>query len=183
MNKPKPSTFLGKTKLYSASMILFIGQADYVVYADTNEDLYIVMTTREEITRENRVIAFKLYNKPNTRSNLNNIKTEIDEKGRTIVQEDTVKLANHLTPQNFTLSIVNYEDHAKKYKIELHDTVQLMTNTHIEESNLTIMAGDTGTVVHIHKPNEVYEVEFSDKDRQTYAMLTLDHDSVLKCTN
>ena len=37
-----------------------------------------------------------------------------------------------------------------------------------------LRAGDTGTVVHIfHRPRTAYEVEFTDSDGRTVAMVTL----------
>jgi hypothetical protein len=42
-----------------------------------------------------------------------------------------------------------------------------------------LRAGETGTVVHVfHRPHTAYEVEFTDRDGRTLAMVTLTADQI-----
>lgn len=54
------------------------------------------------------------------------------------------------------------------------DTVVL---THDAPEN-SLKEGDVGVVVHIHKENEAFEVEFVDAKGETVAILTLDHEDI-----
>ena len=60
-------------------------------------------------------------------------------------------------------------------KIKLLDVVAL--NVSLPEYNLLV--GQVGTIVEILAPN-VYEVEFSDDNSQTYAMLSLHQDQLIR---
>lgn len=59
-------------------------------------------------------------------------------------------------------------------KIKLLDVVAL--NTSLPEHNLLV--GQVGTIVELLAP-DVYEVEFSDDDGQTYAMLPLHNSQII----
>ncbi len=60
-------------------------------------------------------------------------------------------------------------------KLKLLDVVAIKKD--LPDNNL--MAGQVGTIVEILAP-EVYEVDFSDDDGQTYAMLPLHSSQLLK---
>ena len=60
-------------------------------------------------------------------------------------------------------------------KINLLDIVAL--NVSLPEYNLLV--GQVGTIVELLAPN-VYEVEFSDDNGQTYAMLPLRYDQLIR---
>ena len=60
-------------------------------------------------------------------------------------------------------------------KIKLLDVVAL--NVSLPEHNLLV--GQVGTIVELLAP-DVYEVEFSDDNGQTYAMLPLRHDQLIR---
>lgn len=60
-------------------------------------------------------------------------------------------------------------------KIKLLDVVAL--NTSLPEHNLLV--GQVGTIVELLAP-DVYEVEFSDDDGQTYAMLPLHNRQIIR---
>lgn len=65
-----------------------------------------------------------------------------------------------------------------KQKIELLDTVALAQD--LPERNL--VQGEVGTVVELLAP-DVFEVEFSDDDGQTYAELALRNDQLIVLHN
>lgn len=65
-----------------------------------------------------------------------------------------------------------------KQKIELLDTVALARD--LPERNL--VQGEVGTVVELLAP-DVFEVEFSDDDGQTYAELALRNDQLIVLHN
>jgi len=54
-------------------------------------------------------------------------------------------------------------------KIKEHDCVVLTADLPAEK----LKAGDVGTVVHVHKRNEAYEVEFMTLDGHTVAVATV----------
>lgn len=61
--------------------------------------------------------------------------------------------------------------------IKLHDTVALNENITAKQfmTNKTIIIprGQVGTIVEIYPENRAFEVEFSDENGQTYALLSL----------
>ncbi|HAC65708.1 MAG TPA: DUF4926 domain-containing protein [Cyanothece sp. UBA12306] len=61
--------------------------------------------------------------------------------------------------------------------IKLHDTVALLedfeTNQFMTDNPIVLPKGQVGTVVEIYKNGEAYEVEFSDHNGQTYALVTI----------
>jgi hypothetical protein len=59
--------------------------------------------------------------------------------------------------------------------MELYEVVELTVN--LPDEGLT--AGAVGTIVHIYEqPNHAYEVEFSDDNGKTLAMLALQPDQI-----
>ncbi len=58
--------------------------------------------------------------------------------------------------------------------IKEHECV-VLTRDH---PSTRLVAGDVGTVVHIHKQGEAYEVEFATLTGETVAIVTLPRDSV-----
>lgn len=62
-------------------------------------------------------------------------------------------------------------------EIKIHDMVALLedieTCQFMTDKHLLLPKGQVGTVVEIYKNGEAYEVEFSDEDGQTYALVTL----------
>ncbi len=61
-----------------------------------------------------------------------------------------------------------------KNKIKLLDVVALMEDM----PKRGLVAGQVGTVVEVHEPG-VFEIEFCDKDGQTYAMLALREEQLI----
>ncbi len=55
-----------------------------------------------------------------------------------------------------------------------HDLVALRH----ESRDHGLVAGDVGTIVHIHGDGEAYEVEFASADGRTLAVMTLDDQEV-----
>lgn len=58
--------------------------------------------------------------------------------------------------------------------IREHDRVVLKTDLPAEQ----LTAGDVGTVVHIHRDRQAYEVEFVALDGETVAVVTLERSQV-----
>ncbi|MGK7960041.1 DUF4926 domain-containing protein [Crocosphaera sp.] len=67
--------------------------------------------------------------------------------------------------------------------IKLHDTVALLedikTYQFMTDNPIFLPKGQVGTVVEIYKNGEAYEVEFSDKNGQTYGLVTLKSEQVI----
>ncbi|WP_107666358.1 DUF4926 domain-containing protein [Cyanothece sp. BG0011] len=67
--------------------------------------------------------------------------------------------------------------------IKLHDTVALLedikTNQFMTDNPILLPKGQVGTVVEIYNKGEAYEVEFSDKNGQTYGLVTLNYKQVI----
>ena len=61
--------------------------------------------------------------------------------------------------------------------IKLHETVALLedfeTTQFMTDNPLVLPKGQVGTVVEIYKNGEAYEVEFSDRNGQAYALATI----------
>jgi hypothetical protein len=58
--------------------------------------------------------------------------------------------------------------------IKEHDRVVLTIDLTAEK----LAAGDVGTVVHVHRNGEAYEVEFVSLNGETVALVTLEHTQV-----
>lgn len=68
-------------------------------------------------------------------------------------------------------------------QIQLHDTVALVENTKTKRfmttQEIILRRGQVGTVVEEYKDGEAFEVEFSDDQGQTYALLTIKSDKLM----
>lgn len=62
-------------------------------------------------------------------------------------------------------------------KIKLHDTVALTenitTNQFMTDKKIVIPRGQVGTIVEVYPEEKAFEVEFSDSNGQTYALVSL----------
>lgn len=67
--------------------------------------------------------------------------------------------------------------------IKLHDTIALLedvkTCQFMTKYTIILPKGQVGTVVEIYKNGEAYEVEFSDNNGQTYALVTLTSEQLI----
>ncbi|MDJ0658392.1 MAG: DUF4926 domain-containing protein [Crocosphaera sp.] len=67
--------------------------------------------------------------------------------------------------------------------INLHDTVALLedikTYQFMTNNSIVLPKGQVGTVVEIYQNGEAYEVEFSDKNGQTYGLVTLKSEQII----
>ncbi|WP_017295144.1 DUF4926 domain-containing protein [Geminocystis herdmanii] len=62
-------------------------------------------------------------------------------------------------------------------KIKLHDTVALTENITMNQfmtdKKIVIPRGQVGTIVEVYSEEKAFEVEFSDSNGQTYALVSL----------
>lgn len=62
-------------------------------------------------------------------------------------------------------------------KIKLHDTITLTenitTNQFMTDKKIVIPRGQVGIIIEIYPEENAFEVEFSDSNGQTYALLSL----------
>ena len=67
--------------------------------------------------------------------------------------------------------------------IKLHDNVALLedikTSQFMTDNPIVLPKGQVGTVVEIYQNGEAYEVEFSDKNGQTYALVILKSEQII----
>lgn len=68
-------------------------------------------------------------------------------------------------------------------QIKLHDNVALTEDIETQEfmtdKKILLRRGQVGTVVEEYKNGEAFEVEFSDNNGQTYALLTVTADKLI----
>jgi hypothetical protein len=62
------------------------------------------------------------------------------------------------------------------HPIREHDRVVLVTDVPTEK----LASGDVGTVVHVHRGGEAFEVEFAGLDGETVAIVTLERSNVTR---
>ena len=68
-------------------------------------------------------------------------------------------------------------------EIELHDTVALTENMKITQfmtdKEIILPRGQVGTVVEIYDEGKAFEVEFANKNGQTYALISLELEKLM----
>lgn len=67
--------------------------------------------------------------------------------------------------------------------IKLHDTVALTENMKTTQfmtnKEIILPRGQVGTVVEIYEQGKAFEVEFANKNRQTYALVSLELEKLM----
>ncbi|MGB3509779.1 MAG: DUF4926 domain-containing protein [Microcoleaceae cyanobacterium] len=67
--------------------------------------------------------------------------------------------------------------------IKLHDTVALTENMKttqfMTDKEIILPRGQVGTVVEIYEQGKAFEVEFANKDGQTYALVSLELEKLM----
>lgn len=68
-------------------------------------------------------------------------------------------------------------------KIKLHDTIALTenitTNQFMTDKKIVIPRGQVGTIVEVYPEEKTFEVEFSDSNGQTYALVPLSAEQLI----
>ena len=67
--------------------------------------------------------------------------------------------------------------------IKLHDMVAITENINTKQfmtdRNIILPKGQVGTVVEIYEEGEAFEIEFSDQNGQTYALVSLEAEKLM----